>query len=476
MSEPLLLPYQAAWVADQSPVKVCEKSRQIGMSWASALEAVLFAMDGSRKRPEVSYVGYNAAMARTFINDCAAWAKAINASCSEGRPLLLDEAKGLLQYSVYFKSGGRINALSSRPENFRSRGGLGIIDEAAFHHDFAGLLKAVVPFLVWGGRVAILSTHNGVDSDFARLVEDIRSRRLKYSLHRTTLDEALEQGLYRRICLALGRVWSVDGERAWKRELYDLAGANAAEEYDCVPNKSGGQYLDPGLIERACADGRVAQFTAPTGFAMRPEAEREAVVRAWLESEALPHLPKLRAGERCVIGEDFGRSADLTVIAPLVISEELHFAAPLVLELRDCPYQQQAQVMRAVADAVGAARISCDATGNGGYIAEAMAQTYGADKVDQIKISRQWYAETFPPLKAAFEDATIKIPRNRGLVSDLASVRVVGGQPALPGGSTARAGEERRHGDFAIALALAYAAARAVAFAEPEIEGVALFA
>ena len=35
-AEVLLLPYQRKWVLDTSRIKIMEKSRQIGISWASA--------------------------------------------------------------------------------------------------------------------------------------------------------------------------------------------------------------------------------------------------------------------------------------------------------------------------------------------------------------------------------------------------------------------------------------------------------
>lgn len=36
----LMLPYQAAWVRDRSRIKLVEKSRQIGFSWATAYDLV----------------------------------------------------------------------------------------------------------------------------------------------------------------------------------------------------------------------------------------------------------------------------------------------------------------------------------------------------------------------------------------------------------------------------------------------------
>ncbi|MFA5258090.1 MAG: hypothetical protein WC360_08065, partial [Opitutales bacterium] len=39
-SDGLLLPYQKRWICDSSRLKLMEKSRQVGMSWAAAYRAV----------------------------------------------------------------------------------------------------------------------------------------------------------------------------------------------------------------------------------------------------------------------------------------------------------------------------------------------------------------------------------------------------------------------------------------------------
>ena len=52
----VLLPYQQRWIADTSPVKVCEKSRRVGLSWAEAADDTLYA--GSDSGDDVWYIGY----------------------------------------------------------------------------------------------------------------------------------------------------------------------------------------------------------------------------------------------------------------------------------------------------------------------------------------------------------------------------------------------------------------------------------
>jgi hypothetical protein len=76
-----------------------------------------------------------------------------------------------------------------------------------------------------------------------------------------------------------------------------------------------------------------------------------------------------------------------------------------------------------------------------------------------IRFTEDWYRLHMPPLKAAFEDDAISIARDAEHLSDLRAVKVVRGTPRVP---PTREGEKgkRRHGDDAIALALAHFASR----------------
>ena len=168
-----LLPYQQRWCADTAQVKVCEKSRRIGLTWGEAADTALLA---SRTNGMDSwYIGYNKDMAIEFIRDCANWAKFYGLAAGEIEETVEvfkdgDEDKAILAFVIRFASGWRITALSSRPSNLRGKAGRVILDEAAFHDDLAELLKAALALLMWGGEVHIISTHNGVDNPFNELV------------------------------------------------------------------------------------------------------------------------------------------------------------------------------------------------------------------------------------------------------------------------------------------------------------------
>lgn len=191
----VLLPYQQRWVADTSKVKVCEKSRRVGLSWAEAADAALTA--AATHGQDVWYIGYNKDMAIEFILDVAQWtahfgeaAEAIE--CGEEIYKDGDEQKSVLTFSIKYASGNRVTALSSRPSNLRGKQGVVIIDEAAFHGALAELLKAAFALLIWGGAVHVISTHDGVDNPFNELVSEVRAGKKPYSLHRIEFKKALE--------------------------------------------------------------------------------------------------------------------------------------------------------------------------------------------------------------------------------------------------------------------------------------------
>ena len=243
LSKNILLDYQSRWLKDTSKVKVWEKSRRIGASYVEALYAVLLAAlsrtDGGMN---CYYLSYAKEMTQQFVNDAAFWAKLLNIACSDMEETVIkDEDKDITVYKIRFDSGFEIWGLPSVPRSLRSKQGHVVIDEAAFCDDLSELLKAALALLMWGGSVAILSTHDGEDNPFNDLVKEIHDGKKEYSLHRTTIDDALSDGLYKRICEVKGEVWSAEKEAAWLASLIKDYGDGADEELYCVPRANGTQ-------------------------------------------------------------------------------------------------------------------------------------------------------------------------------------------------------------------------------------------
>ena len=215
-----LLPYQTAWVRDPTPLAVIEKSRRIGISWAEAYHAVMHAGDG---RGDIYYQSYDKDMTRGFIEDCADWVEHLNISAEAmGESFLDNEARDIQVFRINMGSGKKILAMTSSPRGFRSKGRPGdvaVIDEAAFVDDIDEVLKAALAFNTWGGRVRVISTHNGEANPFNALLRDIREGRQPGTLHRVTLREAVGQGLYSRIAAITGQSDTTDAAHAWEAAI-----------------------------------------------------------------------------------------------------------------------------------------------------------------------------------------------------------------------------------------------------------------
>lgn len=461
-----LLPYQQAWCADQSPVKLCEKSRRIGLSWGEAADTALLA--ASANGMDAWYIGYNKDMALEFIRDCAGWAKHYQLTAGEIEEteevfVAGDDRQSVLAFVIRFASGFRVTALSSRPSNLRGKQGRVIIDEAAFHDQLSELLKAAMALLMWGGQVHIISTHDGVDNPFNELINDVRAGKKPYSIHRITFNEAVEQGLYRRICLRLGREWTPDGEAAWCKQIRDYYGEDATEELDCIPKNGGGKWLNRALIEsRMNPYTPVIRYDQNDAFGLLPESKRAAEVADWINGTLQPLLDGLDKSRISFVGEDFARSGDRTVIVPLLQQQNLQLKPPFVLELGNMPFAQQEQIMKHLLHGLPNLRgAALDARGNGQALAEAMQDAFGAGIVDAVMLSENWYRLHTAPFKAALEDGTLDgLPRDEDILNDLRAFELINGVPRIPAARTKGADGKKRHGDAGIAFVLAHYAAR----------------
>jgi phage FluMu gp28-like protein len=466
-SPAVLLPYQQRWIEDDSQLKVAEKSRRIGLTWAEAADNVLTAASTRTAGGQnVYYIGYNMDMAIEYIEACAMWARVFNQAASaveEGEEVFKegDDERHIKTYTIRFASGFRIVALSSRPANLRGKQGVVVIDEAAFHGQLGELLKAALALLIWGGRVRVISTHDGDQNPFNELIIEIRSGKRRGSVHRIDFQHAVGDGLYKRVCLRLRKAHDEPAQVTWVQGVYDFYGDAADEELDVIPSQGSGAWLTTSLIEARMYEAPVLRFTAPKGFEQRSDHDRWQAVQDWLEAEVEPALKKLDPKLDSVFGQDFGRSGDLTVMVPAQILQSLTRRVPFLVELRNMPHRQQEQVAKFILDGLPRFRkAALDARGNGHALAEFLAQAYGYERVELVMLSETWYREQMPPMKAAFEDAQIELPRDKDVLADLRAIKVVRGVARVPDGKAKGSDGGQRHGDAGIAVSLMHYASR----------------
>ena len=422
-----LLPYQARWVRDRSGLKVMEKSRRIGLSWAESYDAVMHAGAGAG---DVYYQSYSRDMTRGFIDDAGEWAEVLQLGARAVGETLLDTEDGsaLQAFRITFDSRKSIVAMSSSPRGFRSKGRPGdraIIDEAAFVDDLAEVLRAALAFRMWGGTVHVLSTHNGEASAFASLVRDVRDGVTPGSLHTVTLRQALDEGLHRRICEATGQPWTPEAQTAWEAGIRAEYGHRAAEELDCVPAAAGGAWLSWEIIRAAES----------------PEAGD----------------PAAYAGGPAFLGIDVARRRDLWVAAAVERVGDVLWVRDLRAE-SDITFREQAAVVAELDRRYRPVRIGVDQTGMGEAVVEQLQAAHGR-RVEGVLMTGPRRLDVATAIREALEDHRLRIPDDPDLRLDLHAVRAQPGPTGSPRLVAERAGTDG-HADRFWALAIACAAAR----------------
>jgi phage FluMu gp28-like protein len=140
----------------------------------------------------------------------------------------------------------------------------------------------------------------------------------------------------------------------------------------------------------------------------------------------------------------------------------------LAFELRNVPGVEQKLIVRTIFQHLRGRMIGAafDATGMGWTVAEDLGREFGLREdpegtglVIAVKFSEEWYRLNMPPLKAAIEDDKLDLIADAEHLSDLRAIKLVRGiarVPTLREGTTGK----KRHGDHAIAVALAHWASR----------------
>lgn len=472
----VLLPYQAKAVRllDSAGVEALfiEKSRRIGLTWGLGAYAVLrAARQKSAGGMDVMYISYSREMTREFIDVCAMWARAFDSAAADVEETVFDQGddgKAINAFRIKFASGFEIMALSSSPRGLRGKQGVVIIDEAAFVDDLAALLKSAMAFLMWGGQVVVCSTHLGADNAFNSEIQDILAGRSPYAHMRIDLDEALRDGLYRRICLVRGKTWTPEGEAEWRQKILDFYRDNADEELYCVPSQSSGAWLPSPLIEaRMTVEAPVLRLELPKDYLHLDQRRQAALMEPFLD-DLKAQLATIDLSLRYAFGSDFARHVDLTTGSLMAIEAGLKRREVLAYELRNVPGNEQKQIARLILQHVRPRLVGAafDATGMGWTVAEDMGRIFGLRETPDgpgliiaVKFTEEWYRLEMPPLKAAFEDDQIALIRDADHLSDLRAIKLIRGIPRLPALREGDTGK-KRHGDHAIAVALAHWASR----------------
>ena len=206
------LPYQEAWINDDSPLKVAEKSRRVGFTYASSYR--MFQKCMRRGKGFTQWVSSRDQLtAQELIRDyISMWCKLANVAAKgmTGEDIqVIDTEKDITAFVCTFPNGARIVSLSSTPEAFAGKGGDVFLDEVDLHRDSGTLIDMAYPCIMWGNQLEMVSAYRvdgSKDTPFARLVAEAKKDNPQNaSLHRVTIYDAVEQGLVEKINEKSGR-------------------------------------------------------------------------------------------------------------------------------------------------------------------------------------------------------------------------------------------------------------------------------
>lgn len=395
----LLLPFQEKWVKDRSRLKIAEKSRQIGWTWCSAYRLV---REKSLKdaRLDAWISSRDDIQARLFLEDCKGFANVLQLAAQDLGETIVDE-KGHSAHVLKMATGLRINSMSSNPDAQAGKRGDRVLDEFALHPDPRKLYAIAYPGITWGGSLEVFSTHRGSGNYFNKIIREIREKGnpMGWSLHRVTLQDALEQGFLVKLQSKLPK--GDERQEMDEAAYFDFIRKGCVDEesflqeFMCVPADDASAFIPYELID---------------GCTYKPGEEWEY---------------SLEQAEACqnplYAGIDIGRVRDLT---SLIVVEKVG-GMNLIrkrIDLQAMMFSTQESVLYPW---IEQCRRTCiDKTGLGMQFAERAGQRFGTGRVEGVTFSGPVKEDLAYPVRSAFEDKSIRIPfGDDALVADLRKIR-----------------------------------------------------
>lgn len=237
--------HQLEWIADDSTMRLAEKSVRIGWTYADGFKNV-------RKRlwyPKRDYLfaTKDQQSAVEYLEQCKRFAELFNYAksiISSGMDSMKVEAKDDAGKSfmeevkfgyIKFDNGSRIIAFSANPYAMAVFGGDVGLDEFAKHQRAEKLWETAQGRITWGYDIGVWSAHDGTDTLFYQFAREAQAGKGGWSHYRVTMEDAVELGLVERINQISGKNQTREQfiqdckNRARLPEIYQQA-------YNCNPS------------------------------------------------------------------------------------------------------------------------------------------------------------------------------------------------------------------------------------------------
>lgn len=398
------LPYQKAWIADQSRFKIGMFTRRGGKTFGSCGEIVndCIGAEIDRRKIRWTILSRSEATAKEALEDALkpmtrAYYAVVSGLAKQGQPQFVQDEFRVPAYrreelqgdrrvmvdvpeanykthEVHFPNGSRVVALSASPDSARGFGGNLLLDEFAFHRDSRAIWGSAFPVAARGGhKIRVISTPNGKGNKFYELMTTTDNG---WSKHLVDIYEAVKQGLdvnveELRRGMADQDKWAQEFELAWLDE------ASAWLDYDLI---SSCEHPDAGK-------------------------------------------PELYAGGLCFVGVDIAARNDLFVIWVAELVGEVLITREIIARKR-ISFAEQDQLLDGVMKRYRVVRCRMDQTGMGEKPVEDAQRRYGTDRVEGVLFTPAARLDMATTLKESMQDRKTRIPAGDPVLrADLHSIQ-----------------------------------------------------
>lgn len=418
------LPYQLAWINDDSDIAIWEKARRIGADYCESFRCVRERINGNRV-VDYWYSSADESAAYEFAEYVRGWLKMYNKVSEEVSLTGIDDGREWLKMTFTLPAVNgrrpRITVMTSNPKRFRSKGGDVCLSELAFHQDADEMWKAAAPTATWGGRIRILSTHNGHSTKFnalllqARKYEDPevygepKATDINASVHRTDIYDAVNDGLCEQINAVTHQEQSREEFLASLRAVCSTQDI-WEEEFECNPSREGGSYFPHSLLAH-CVSHRSAKPTDDLDTFIADIAARSHLV------------------DRITGGADIGRHKDrfavwiwgrlgstrITMGLLVYQGQPFDVMEHAINSLMNRSFKTNNPTKRI-------SRLCIDASGLGMQLSERMVKKHRG-RVEGVTMTGGVKEDMFTRLRAGVEEITVELPDDSITLGDFSSIR-----------------------------------------------------
>ena len=385
-----------------SQIKLYEKSRRIGLTYAQAFEDVrdaagLLYDEKTGKNPamDVWFSSNNETNAREYIDYCKKYARALNCvmQFKEETQIIKDEE--ILTLRLTFENGKKITGLSSSPNMLHGKGGKIVLDEFARRDNEFEVWEAASPAgIVWGYPIRIISTHRGKSSLFFQFIKRILKGKLTWSHHKTTFIEAVRQGLVDKV---KKKRCSKGEQDQYIKDVKDSVGDNTIwnQQFMCDP-----QDGDEILIKR-------------------PILEKAA------RAELLPFKELIHC-KTLYGGLDVGRKTNFSL---LWINEEITASLHItrcIVPIQGKSFPKQDKIIGGILKKLpNLVRLCVDQTGMGIGLTDYLQEEFGESRVEGVTFTTASKEAMGFRLLKWLEDISFQIPDDESIFDDFQLIKKI---------------------------------------------------